>query len=441
MTEDMIALRKIHENRVKISQMFAPFKKDVQRILPSVMTAEKMFQLMVDLFARNPKLMQCTPQSIVGALFQCALLRLDPAPLLGLVALIPRDNKKKGVTECHMELQYKGLLALARRHPEIKNIYAVNVYDKDVFKVIQGLPGRRNIIHEESQEEGRDKITHSYAVVEYTNGAVDFLVMSAKEIIKVRDLYSKSYWKEHSPWKSRPSKMFLKTVLKGLMSSIPLAGDFLPAIVADEQVLTPDNFLKGTAEKGINVNTFPSFEEQMVDLKEQKALEGVDTEGTEPAPTIETETSLPEQPEEPEKPEENKEEIDKAARKQLAKILVEKYAETDIVKSYFQIVTGKDKSAEMTAEDIEPLLKSIDEKGLYKVFYDKMTALAEDDSFVEIWETHQNVIESICQADNKLDDYQILIKSYMLLKGIKPKKTRKKRTTKPTTKNKEEEAK
>lgn len=62
----------------------------------------------------NPLLMQCTPESLVGALLLSAQVRLEPGPL-GHVYLVPFRNAKRGAHEVVWMLGYTGIVELGRR--------------------------------------------------------------------------------------------------------------------------------------------------------------------------------------------------------------------------------------------------------------------------------------------------------------------------------------
>ncbi len=63
----------------------------------------------------NPRLLECTPRSVVAGAILCAQLGLTPN-LMGQAWLIPRRNKKNGgLLEASFQIGYKGLIELAGR--------------------------------------------------------------------------------------------------------------------------------------------------------------------------------------------------------------------------------------------------------------------------------------------------------------------------------------
>ena len=86
----------------------------VARILDDEDTARRFIQLMLREVPKTPRLVECTEESIVGALMLCAQFRLEPGPQQH-VYLIPRYNKKIGRYEANWDLGYRGMVELASR--------------------------------------------------------------------------------------------------------------------------------------------------------------------------------------------------------------------------------------------------------------------------------------------------------------------------------------
>ena len=76
---------------------------EIAKALPSHLKPERLARIVTTEIRRNPKLMQCTRESLLGALMLSAQLGLEPGPL-GHVYYIPYNNKKQGVTECQFLL-------------------------------------------------------------------------------------------------------------------------------------------------------------------------------------------------------------------------------------------------------------------------------------------------------------------------------------------------
>ena len=74
----------------------------------------------------------CTEESKLRAMQTCAALALIPS--MQHVALIPRKNRDRGVTEVTVMPQWQGLKSLMERHPEIEETTAHLVHVTDILK-------------------------------------------------------------------------------------------------------------------------------------------------------------------------------------------------------------------------------------------------------------------------------------------------------------------
>ncbi len=62
--------------------------------LPSTLTAERLTRIVMTEFKRPPALYKCSPESIFGAVMQCAALGLEPGSALGHCYLLPFGSGK-----------------------------------------------------------------------------------------------------------------------------------------------------------------------------------------------------------------------------------------------------------------------------------------------------------------------------------------------------------
>ena len=194
---------------------------DVNRLL-TVMESE---------FRRCPKLLDCSSESIGGAVMLAARLGLEPDQQLGHFYMIPFK------TTLQIIIGYKGLLELALRSPNIKSIYAHEVYDGDKFDVLLGTEKR--ITHIPNYiDPGPRELIAVYAIAEYTSGVKEIEVMSRHEIDAIR---ARSKASGSGPWVSDPGAMARKTVLRRICKYIPSAIDAQKAIAAEDSIDTAGN--------------------------------------------------------------------------------------------------------------------------------------------------------------------------------------------------------
>ncbi|MED2763460.1 recombinase RecT [Bacillus thuringiensis] len=194
----------------------------MESIVPKGMTPECLIRVGLNATTRNPKLLECSPDTIVGAVVNCGSLGLEPN-LLGHAYIVPFYNSKTGRYEAQFQLGYKGIMELVRRSGEVKAIYAHEVYEGDTFEFEYGL--EKNIVHKPCGEEDQNKITHFYAVYKLKDGGYDFVVMSRKQVENHRDTFTKSQKNKvvFGPWKDHFVEMAKKTVVIKLLKIAPLS--------------------------------------------------------------------------------------------------------------------------------------------------------------------------------------------------------------------------
>lgn len=200
--------------------------KSLESALPSVgVTNDRIVRALFTAISQNPKLAECTPESLFTSLIQSATLGLVPNTPLGHSYLIPYKNKNKGVIECQFQVGYKGFLVLGRRSGEITSWNARVVYLGDFFNYEYGTADF--IKHKPMGD--MLVITHVYSVVHYKDGGVDFEVMTKKQIDSAR---ARSKSPNHGPWVTDYEPMSMKAVMKRLANRIPMATDDLAKAIA-----------------------------------------------------------------------------------------------------------------------------------------------------------------------------------------------------------------
>jgi recombination protein RecT len=251
----------------QLSDMFKDQFKAIKSIAPKNVTPERLVRIGLNAVSRNPKLMECTPETIVGAVVNCSILGVEPN-LLGHAYIVPFKNNKTNRMEAQFQLGYRGLIDLARRTGEITSVYAHEVYEGDEFEYSYGL--EKDLKHKPTGEEDEDKITHFYAVYKLKDGAYDFIVMSRKQVESHRDRFTKS--KKNGtvfgPWKDHFTEMAKKTVLIKLLKTAPISIEQQEARTVMEG-LNQDNSVSKIKE-GQFGDAFIDAEYQMEDESSEK---------------------------------------------------------------------------------------------------------------------------------------------------------------------------
>lgn len=199
-------------------------KNRLKKLLTSPAMLDRFIGVMTGAMKSTPRLAECTPASVVGALLRCASLRLEPNTPAGQCYLIPRQNKN-GSWECSWELGYKGAIDLAYR-ADIKVIKAKVVFELDTFDIDYGK-SKGMVVHKPYLLGERGKVIGYWAEWCDADGNGDVLYMSVDEIQSHAQQYSKSYNSEYSPWNTAFDQMALKTVIKRVLKFAPQSIDDL----------------------------------------------------------------------------------------------------------------------------------------------------------------------------------------------------------------------
>lgn len=230
MTNDLQNLQqqaKLPANKVDskvVAQFFAANKKSMMAVLPKHVSADRMTRIALSALRTTPKLMQCTTESLMGAVLQLSQLGLEPNTMLGHAYLIPFNNRRQNRTDVQVIIGYKGLLDLARRSGQIEELHARAVYENDEFDYAYGL--ETVLVHRPAMSE-RGGIVAFYAVARLTGGGSVFEVMSVEAVDKIMQS-SQGYkagkkYNKPSIWETNYEEMGRKTVIRRLFKYLPVS--------------------------------------------------------------------------------------------------------------------------------------------------------------------------------------------------------------------------
>lgn len=255
LTKRNTQVQEMQQKDTSLKGLIKAMEPEIKKALPSVITPERFTRMVFTALSSTPKLQQCTPQSFLGAMMQAAQLGLEPNTPVGQAYLIPYGNV------CQFQLGYKGLLDLAYRSGEIKDIQAHEVHENDEFEYELGLEPKLKHI---PAKNNRGTVTMYYAVWHTKTGGYGFEVMSKDDVLEFAQKKSKSF--RNGPWQTDFDAMAKKTVLKQALKYAPIATDFVKAVATDETVKShitenmedePDETLTIDAEAVSSGDTVP----------------------------------------------------------------------------------------------------------------------------------------------------------------------------------------
>lgn len=225
-----------------VKTFFESQKSTLAAVLPKHVSPDRMLKIALGALRTTPKLMECTVESLMGAVVQCSQLGLEPNTPLGHAYLIPFEKKKKqgndwvvDKVETQIVIGYKGLIDLARRSGQVVSISAHAVYANDHFDYEYGL--NEKLEHRPARTNRGKTITDFYAVAKLVGGGHAFEVMSAEQVSEIRDAsqnYKFARDKLKTVWGQHYEEMGRKTVLRRLFKYLPVSIELATAAAIDD---------------------------------------------------------------------------------------------------------------------------------------------------------------------------------------------------------------
>jgi len=216
-------------------------KRQIAAALPKHITADRMIRCGLTAMLRTPKLAQCDQNSFFQAMLSLSQFGLEPD---GRRAhLIPFENRKKGIVECQLIIDYKGLVELAMRSGHVQYVHADIICENDDFEYDLGEIKKHKI----NFKADRGQPYAAYAIAKMKDGTSACEVMSKAEIEAIR---KRSRAAEIGPWISDPMEMWKKTCFRRLSKWLPLSPEYRDAVEADDAQA-------GIVATTIDVSTIP----------------------------------------------------------------------------------------------------------------------------------------------------------------------------------------
>ena len=207
--EGLQTLQKILMNSTSLNQLCTSvFNRDadffVKQTISTIVTSDQ-----------STTLINCDRESILKACIKSAQLGL-PIDATGYAYLVPRWDTNDRCNKASLQIGYKGLLALARRNPKVKNITAFVVY-KDEYnagRFVCKLGTEMFLEHNPDFTCNREDsdIFLLVATISFEEGGFDFKVMTKSDIEKRKAVATTEKF-----WNKWYVEMAKKTVLRNLL--------------------------------------------------------------------------------------------------------------------------------------------------------------------------------------------------------------------------------
>lgn len=218
-----------------VGEVMKAMQSRMMAALPKHITADRMIRVAINCIRKNPKLLDCDPASLFGAITEAATYGWELGGVLGHAYLVPFKR------ECTLIPGYKGMIDLCRRSGQISTISLEVVHEGDAFDYSIGDdPHIHHKPNDRDPKRDSKPITHAYAVVRLRDGGVQRSVWSRERIDAHKEQYSKGWdWAENgdkskgggkkdSPWHTAWPTMAKKTVIRDMIGRglIPVSAEY-----------------------------------------------------------------------------------------------------------------------------------------------------------------------------------------------------------------------
>ncbi len=252
--------------------------KKLNDVLGSEKKAAAFVSSVISVANGNSALRNASPMTVLGSAMVAATLDLPVVPTLGLAYIVPYKG------QAQFQLGYKGLIELAERSGQFRNIIDEVVYEGQLVKKNK-FTGEYEF---DEDAKTSDKVIGYMARFDLINGFSKTIFWTKEEVEAHAKKFSQAFrGGTTSPWKTDFDAMARKTVLKALFAKYaPKSVAIQQAIKFDQAVVKPvsdtitDNDLQIDAFETEYVDNEPVQEAVAEEVKQPEDLFG-NTETTE----------------------------------------------------------------------------------------------------------------------------------------------------------------
>jgi len=164
----------------------------IQRTLPQGTPADPWVEMALTTVRTSRDVSEAEPLSIMGTLMTLASLGLRLEGPLGQAFLSTRNVKDRAsgqwTKECQAQIGYRGLMAIARRDPDVRDIDATIVYGADEFDFQKGTEmWLRHRWDVNLANDERGEMCAVYAALRYRDNYYTFDVYPMADVMELRE--------------------------------------------------------------------------------------------------------------------------------------------------------------------------------------------------------------------------------------------------------------
>ena len=198
-------------------------ESELIKTIPKHIDPKKAIRVLLTSIRKNPKLLNCTPASVMGCLMEASTLGLMLDGVTGEAYPIPYGK------ECTLVAGYKGLAKLAYQSDRVLLLTARVVHEKDKYEFVQGID--ESIKHIPTSDPEPGPAVAFYSVAKLKGGGVKFEWMWKHEVDRIRNA---SPSKNSDGWKNHYDEMGKKTVVRRNCKLLPASPELQTLVAYDE---------------------------------------------------------------------------------------------------------------------------------------------------------------------------------------------------------------
>lgn len=274
-------------------------KESITKRLPAQCSWEKYQGIVEGAVMNNMDLLECDRKTLLLACLDAAALGLDLNKSMAEADILKVWNGKTRRSEAQFRPRYKGLMKLALQSGEVLKIESRLIYENDEFEIVEGTSPY--ITHKRKLGNRGEKIG-AYCTWTLRNGEVQFEVMSADEILAIRNRSSSKNKNGDlvGPWVTDEAEMWRKTVVRRATKYMPMSPEVARAIHIDnvaEGIVDADDFAGHVSDitdidDGPMPTPEPEVAERQVASLEERVTRAKAAPQPEPEPEHEPEVSI-----------------------------------------------------------------------------------------------------------------------------------------------------
>ena len=267
MTNAKQALQKKNDSRTPAQRkqdtvrgLLKSMEGEIKNALPAYLPVEKFIRTALTAINSNPKLAECSQESLLAAIMNSAQLGLEFNTPLGEAYLIPYGRK------VNFQLGYQGLLKLAYNTGQFKRITAREVRENEDFDINYGTG---EISHRPCLTGDSGDVIGYYAIYQTKDGGQDVFYFSKADAERYGKTFSQSY--NSGPWKTNFDAMAKKSALIQVLK-------YAPKAIESQTLVQATNFDNANFEKSSKVESGERVYQVDYDLEPVEVIEDEEKE-------------------------------------------------------------------------------------------------------------------------------------------------------------------